>query len=138
MAEGIDKTHLKLWLNEKRIFSCFYKASIKFLIQYQSLIHFTIKKRLPRCAQQEYQSDLQGKDLKFGLRRMNQSFYHKLCITNILKGIEEGLSKYSNSSKVAFIFAARENDPVSVFDPQNILRGHESKIKEVFYQKAIL
>lgn len=64
---------------------------------------------------------------------MNQSFYHKLCITNILKGIEEGLSKYSNFSKVAFIFAARENDPVSVFDPQNILRGHESKIKEVFY-----
>lgn len=59
--------------------------------------------------------------------------YHKLCITNILNGIAEGLSKYSHTSKVAFIFAAREDDPVSVFDPQNILKGHESKLKEIFY-----
>ncbi|MBU1342814.1 MAG: DNA integrity scanning protein DisA nucleotide-binding domain protein [Proteobacteria bacterium] len=64
---------------------------------------------------------------------MNQEFYHKLCITNILKGVEEGLSKYSNPSKVALIFAARPEDPVCVFDPQNILRGHESKLKEIFF-----
>jgi len=64
---------------------------------------------------------------------MNQAFYHKLCITNILKGVAEGLSKYSNPSKVSLIFAAKEDDPVFVFDPQNILRGHESKLKEIFY-----
>jgi len=64
---------------------------------------------------------------------MKQAFYHKQCITNILKGVEEGLSKYSHPSKVALIFAAGKNDPVSVFDPQNILRGHESKLKEIFY-----
>ena len=64
---------------------------------------------------------------------MNESFYHKLCITNILNGVAEGLSKYSHPSKVAFIFAAKPEDPISVFDPQNILRGHESKLKEVFY-----
>ncbi|MCK5347827.1 MAG: DNA-binding protein, partial [Desulfobacula sp.] len=64
---------------------------------------------------------------------MNQSFYYKLCITNILNGVAEGLSKYSHPSKVALIFIPKENDPVSVFDPQNILRGHESKLKEIFY-----
>lgn len=64
---------------------------------------------------------------------MNQSFYHKLCITNILNGVAEGLSKFSHHSKVALIFAAREDDSVSIFDPQNILRWHESKLKEIFY-----
>ncbi|MCK5163623.1 MAG: DNA integrity scanning protein DisA nucleotide-binding domain protein [Desulfobacula sp.] len=64
---------------------------------------------------------------------MNQSFYHKLCITNILNGVAEGLSKFSHPSKVVLIFAAAEDDPISVFDPQNILRGHESKLKEVFH-----
>ena len=64
---------------------------------------------------------------------MNPSFYHKLCITNILNGVSDGLSKYSHPSRVALIFAAREDDPVSVFDPQNILRGHESRLKELFF-----
>jgi len=64
---------------------------------------------------------------------MNQSFYQKLCITNILNGVAEGLSKFSHPSKVALIFATGEGDPVSVFDPQNILRWHESKLKEIFY-----
>jgi len=64
---------------------------------------------------------------------MNQSFYHKLCITNILNGVKEGLSKFSHPSKVALIFAAGEDDSVSVFDPQNILRWHESKLKEFFF-----
>ncbi len=64
---------------------------------------------------------------------MNQSFYHKLCITNILNGVAEGLSKFFHPSKVALIFAAEEGDPVSIFDPQNILRWHESKLKEIFY-----
>ena len=64
---------------------------------------------------------------------MHQNSYQKLCIANILKGVEEGLSKYSNYSRVALIFSAFEDDPVRVFDPQNILRGHESKLKSVFY-----
>ena len=64
---------------------------------------------------------------------MNQEFYHKLCITDILKGVEEGLSRYSKPSRVALVYAASENDPVKVFDPQNILRGHESKLKDIFY-----
>ncbi len=67
------------------------------------------------------------------LEQMNPAFYHKLCITNILKGVEEGLSKYSNISRVAIIFIPNENDPIRIFDPQNILRGHELKLKEIFH-----
>jgi len=65
--------------------------------------------------------------------QMNPAFYHKLCITNILKGVEEGLSKYSNISRVALIFMPAENDFIRIFDPQHLLRGHESKLKEIFY-----
>lgn len=64
---------------------------------------------------------------------MNQAIYNKLCMTNLLNGVVEGLSKYSHSSKVALIFVPGEDDPISVFDPQNILRGHESKLREIFY-----
>jgi len=64
---------------------------------------------------------------------MNKTSYHKLCITNILNGVAEGLSKYSRPSKVALIYAAEKKDSISVFDPQNILRGHETKLKEMFY-----
>lgn len=69
------------------------------------------------------------------LEQMNSAYYHKLCIANILKGVEEGLSKYSNVSRVALIFIPDENDPIRIFDPQNILRGHESKLKEIFYDQ---
>ncbi len=64
---------------------------------------------------------------------MSKVSYQKLCITNILRGVEEGLSKYSNHSRVALLFAADEDDPVKIFDSQNILRGHEFKLKEIFY-----
>jgi hypothetical protein len=63
---------------------------------------------------------------------MNPSYFHKLCITNILNGVSDGLSKFSHPSRVALIFAARQGDPISIFDPQNILRGHESRLKELF------
>lgn len=66
------------------------------------------------------------------VEQMNPAFYHKLCITNILKGVEEGLSKYSNVSRVAVIFVPGEHDPIRIFDPQNILREHESKLREIF------
>ena len=70
---------------------------------------------------------------KSGYLEMSEIFYQTLCISNILKGVEEGLSKYSNPSRVALVFAAAEDDPVKIFDPQNILKGHESKLKEIFY-----
>jgi hypothetical protein len=68
---------------------------------------------------------------------MNQSFYYKLCIANILNGVAEGLSKYSRPTKVALIFAAGPEDPLRVFDPQNVLKGHEPKLKEVYQDNEL-
>jgi hypothetical protein len=64
---------------------------------------------------------------------MNDASYKKLCIANILNGLTEGLSKYSKATRVSLIFAASPDDPVSIFDPQGLLRGHESKLENIFF-----
>ncbi len=64
---------------------------------------------------------------------MNDASYKKLCIANILNGVTEGLSKYSRPTRVALIFAVAPDDPISIFDPMGLLRGHESKLDDVFY-----
>lgn len=63
---------------------------------------------------------------------MSQGMHQRLSLINIFKGVEEGLSKYSGLSRVALVFAPQENDPVLVFDPKNILRGHEPKLKDIY------
>lgn len=66
---------------------------------------------------------------------MNRAVYQKLCIANIMNGVTEGLSKFSNPSRVALIFSARTEDPVRLLDPQDLLRGHESKLREMFHSR---
>ncbi|MCG8618653.1 MAG: DNA integrity scanning protein DisA nucleotide-binding domain protein [Desulfobacterales bacterium] len=63
---------------------------------------------------------------------MNQNSYKKLCIANILNGVSDGLYKYSSPSRVAVLFAPGPEDPVQVFDPQDLLGGHESILEETF------
>ncbi|MCG8635175.1 MAG: DNA integrity scanning protein DisA nucleotide-binding domain protein [Desulfobacterales bacterium] len=63
---------------------------------------------------------------------MNQKSYKKLCIANILNGVSDGLYKYSNPSRVALLFAPEPDDPIQVFDPQDLLGGHETKLNEEF------
>jgi len=63
---------------------------------------------------------------------MNQDSFKKLCIANILNGVSDGLRRYSNPSRVALLFAPGPDDPVQVFDPQNLLLGHETVLNEVF------
>lgn len=63
---------------------------------------------------------------------MNQNSYKRLCIANILNGVSDGLYKYSNPSRVALLFAPGPEDPVQVFDPQDLLSGHESKLEKTF------
>jgi len=63
---------------------------------------------------------------------MNQNLYKKLCIANILNGVSDGLYKFSNPSRVALAFAPGPDDPLQVFDPQDLLGGHESKLEKLF------
>jgi len=67
---------------------------------------------------------------------MNQNSSKKLCIANILNGVSDGLRMYSNPSRVALLFAPGPDDPVQVFDPQDLLFGHETVLSEVFLVNA--
>lgn len=64
---------------------------------------------------------------------MNHRIYNQLCITNAVSGLAQGLSNFSQQSAAALIFAAEPDDPIHVFDPFNILKGHELIIKEVYF-----
>ncbi len=66
---------------------------------------------------------------------MNQTVYQKLCVANIMNGVIEGLCKFSHPSRVGLIFAAGPDDPVMVLDPQDLLQGHEVKIRQKFFSE---
>ena len=62
---------------------------------------------------------------------VNHSF-HNLCIYNIYDGLCEGLSHFSQPSRVALIYAADPCDSLRIYDPQDLLNGHEPKLKEIY------
>lgn len=55
-----------------------------------------------------------------------------LSIINIHDGLSAGLSHFSQLSRAAALYAVKPGDPLRVHDPQNLLAGHEMKLKEVF------
>lgn len=55
-----------------------------------------------------------------------------LCIHHILDGLRDGLSHFSLPSRVALLYAVHRDDPLRVYDPQNLLEGHEPKLKELY------
>ncbi|MBU2546936.1 MAG: DNA integrity scanning protein DisA nucleotide-binding domain protein [Proteobacteria bacterium] len=57
---------------------------------------------------------------------------HFQCILEVLDGLREGLSHFSQPSRAAVLYAFRPEDPLYVMDPQGLLRGHEPKLKELF------
>lgn len=61
----------------------------------------------------------------------NLSFICK-CIEDTTDGLQEGLSHFSGSSRAAIIYAVTPDDPMRVYDPQNLLRGHEPILEELY------
>jgi len=59
------------------------------------------------------------------------AFTHK-CIAETIDGLQDGLSHFSGPSRTAVIYAEKPNDPVQIYDPQSLLRGHEPKFKELY------
>lgn len=55
-----------------------------------------------------------------------------LCLFHILDGLRQGLSSFSGPSRAAVIFAEKPHDPIAVYDPQDLLRGHEPLLKEIY------
>lgn len=56
----------------------------------------------------------------------------QLSAFHIFEGLRDGLSHFSGPSRAAIVFAFRPDDPMRVYDPQNLLRGHEPKLRELY------
>ena len=54
------------------------------------------------------------------------------CLADTADGLRDGLSHFSGPSRVAVIYAIDADDPVCIYDPQNLLRGHEPRLKELY------
>lgn len=61
----------------------------------------------------------------------DNAFVYK-CIFDTLSGLSEGLSHFSGPSRAAVLYAVDADDPFSIYDPQNLLRGHEPRLKELY------
>lgn len=56
----------------------------------------------------------------------------KLNAFHIFEGLQEGLSLFSGASRVAIIYVVRPEDPLHIYDPQHLLKGHEPRLKELY------
>lgn len=54
------------------------------------------------------------------------------CINDTLAGLREGLSRFSGRSRSAVIFCLTSDDEPHICDPQNLLRGYEPKLKDIY------
>ena len=63
---------------------------------------------------------------------MNHNSFKNLCLLDVADGLQDGLSHYSGQSRVALIYCETPDSPMLVYDPQNLLQGHEPKFKELY------
>ncbi|MBG0790577.1 MAG: DNA integrity scanning protein DisA nucleotide-binding domain protein [Desulfovibrionaceae bacterium] len=63
---------------------------------------------------------------------MNEASFESVCIFHILDGLREGLSHFSQQSRAAVIYARREKSPPRIWDPQDLLEGHEPKLRDYY------
>ncbi len=52
------------------------------------------------------------------------------CIAETIDGLSDGLSHFSGLSRSAAIYAISSCDPICIYDPQHLLRGHEPIFQE--------
>jgi hypothetical protein len=63
---------------------------------------------------------------------MPENTYRNLCIFHILDGLRDGLSHFSQPSRVALVYAVAPDDPIRIYDPQRLLQDHEPILKEMY------
>ncbi|MDP2849183.1 MAG: DNA integrity scanning protein DisA nucleotide-binding domain protein [Humidesulfovibrio sp.] len=67
---------------------------------------------------------------------MSLDRHHMLCLHTVLEGLRMGLCEFSGPSRAALIYACKPGAPLRVVDPQNLLRGHEPRIREYFIDSS--
>ena len=63
---------------------------------------------------------------------MTIAAFTRHCLGDILDGLRDGLSHFSGASRAAVLFAITPDAPMYMFDPQNLLAGHEPRLKELY------
>jgi len=63
---------------------------------------------------------------------MTDSVFICNCLADLSYGLCEGLSRFSGPSRSAVIYALSPQRPVFIYDPQNLLRGHEPRFQELY------
>ena len=56
------------------------------------------------------------------------------CVGDTVDGLRDGLSHFSGASRAAIVFAMAADAPMFIFDPQNLLSGHEPRLKELYVE----
>lgn len=60
--------------------------------------------------------------------------FERVCLHHVLEGLRDGLSHFSHTTRVALLYAVDKNGPLRVHDPQDLLRGHELRLREFFFE----
>ncbi|MBU1696079.1 MAG: DNA-binding protein, partial [Proteobacteria bacterium] len=63
---------------------------------------------------------------------MSECTFTNRCIVETIEGLQEGLSHFSGPSRTAVIYSIKPDDPIQIYDPENLLAGHEPKFKELY------
>ena len=63
---------------------------------------------------------------------MKNDSIKNLYLFHITDGLRQGLSHFSGPSRVALIYAEKDVDPIRIYDPHDLLRGHEPKLEEIY------
>ncbi|WP_027184627.1 diadenylate cyclase [Desulfovibrio inopinatus] len=56
----------------------------------------------------------------------------QISIYNVLEGLRKGLTHFAGSSRAALLIAEKDDGPIHVHDPQDLLSGHEPKLREIY------
>ncbi len=67
---------------------------------------------------------------------MTATSFINRCIRETLNGLRDGLSLFSKPSRAAVIFSLRRNQKLQICDPQNLLRGYEPKLKNIYLENS--
>ena len=63
---------------------------------------------------------------------MDECIFAHRCIVETLEGLRDGLTQFSDPSRTAVIYSIKPDDPIQIYDPQNLLTGQQPKFKKLY------
>lgn len=63
---------------------------------------------------------------------MRNNSFEDICLFHILDGLRDGLGHFSRPTRVALIYAVKHDGPLHIYDPMDLLRGHETKLQDFY------